>query len=74
MGAWCWGGRRLAEELRIITGRVVNAPPAEEIYRSDLTAAWTLWRVVGDKDAGVTLAISRVTLRRHGAQPTCVLQ
>jgi len=31
----------VAEELRIITGRVVDAPPAEEIYRSDLTAAWT---------------------------------
>jgi NitT/TauT family transport system substrate-binding protein len=31
----------VAEELRIITGRAVNAPPAEEIYRSDLTAAWT---------------------------------
>jgi ABC-type nitrate/sulfonate/bicarbonate transport system substrate-binding protein len=31
----------VAEELRIITGRVVDTPPAEEIYRSDLTAAWT---------------------------------
>jgi NitT/TauT family transport system substrate-binding protein len=31
----------VAEELRIITGRAVDAPPAEEIYRSDLTAAWT---------------------------------
>jgi ABC-type nitrate/sulfonate/bicarbonate transport system substrate-binding protein len=31
----------VAEELRIITGRAVNAPSAEEIYRSDLTAAWT---------------------------------
>src|SRR3954452_24748633 len=31
----------VAEELRIITGRVVEAPPADEIYRSDLTAAWT---------------------------------
>jgi len=31
----------VAEELRIITGRVVDVPPAEEIYRSDLTAAWT---------------------------------
>ncbi len=30
---------RVAEELRIITGRVVDAPPAEEIYRSDLTVA-----------------------------------
>jgi ABC-type nitrate/sulfonate/bicarbonate transport system substrate-binding protein len=33
--------RLVGEELRIITGRVVDAPPAEEIYRSDLTAAWT---------------------------------
>lgn len=31
----------VAEELRIITGRVVDVPPAAEIYRSDLTAAWT---------------------------------
>jgi len=31
----------VAEELRIITGRVVDVPPAGEIYRSDLTAAWT---------------------------------
>ncbi|MFL5850108.1 MAG: ABC transporter substrate-binding protein, partial [Solirubrobacteraceae bacterium] len=31
----------VAEELRIITGRVVDVPPAEEIYRSELTAAWT---------------------------------
>src|SRR3954466_10189632 len=31
----------VAQELRIITGRAVDAPPAEEIYRSDLTAAWT---------------------------------
>ena len=31
----------VAEELRIITGRAVEVPPAEEIYRSDLTAAWT---------------------------------
>ena len=31
----------VAEELRIITGRAVDVPPAEEIYRSDLTAAWT---------------------------------
>ena len=30
----------VAEELRIITGRAVEVPPAEEIYRSDLTAAW----------------------------------
>ena len=30
----------VAEELRTITGREVHAPPAEEIYRSDLTAAW----------------------------------
>ena len=28
----------VAEELRIITGRAVDVPPAEEIYRSDLTA------------------------------------
>jgi ABC-type nitrate/sulfonate/bicarbonate transport system substrate-binding protein len=32
--------RLVAQELRIITGRVVDVPPAEEIYRSDLTAAW----------------------------------
>jgi ABC-type nitrate/sulfonate/bicarbonate transport system substrate-binding protein len=31
----------VAEELRIITGRAVEVPPAEEIYRSDLTAAWS---------------------------------
>jgi hypothetical protein len=30
----------VAEELRIITGRAVNVPPAEEIYRAELTAAW----------------------------------
>jgi NitT/TauT family transport system substrate-binding protein len=30
----------VAEELRIITGRAVDLPAAEEIYRSDLTAAW----------------------------------
>jgi NitT/TauT family transport system substrate-binding protein len=30
----------VAEELRIVTGRAVDVPPAEEIYRSDLTAAW----------------------------------
>ena len=30
----------VADELRIITGRAVDVPPAEEIYRSDLTAAW----------------------------------
>jgi ABC-type nitrate/sulfonate/bicarbonate transport system substrate-binding protein len=30
----------VAEELRIITGRTVAVPPAGEIYRSDLTAAW----------------------------------
>jgi hypothetical protein len=29
-----------AGELRIITGRAVAVPPAEEIYRSDLTAGW----------------------------------
>jgi NitT/TauT family transport system substrate-binding protein len=28
------------EELRIITGRAVDVPPAEEIYRSDLTTDW----------------------------------
>jgi ABC-type nitrate/sulfonate/bicarbonate transport system substrate-binding protein len=33
--------RLLAEELRIITGRAVDVPPAAEIYRSDLIAAWT---------------------------------
>jgi ABC-type nitrate/sulfonate/bicarbonate transport system substrate-binding protein len=33
--------RLVAEELRIITGHAVDVPPAEEIYRSDLTAAWT---------------------------------
>jgi NitT/TauT family transport system substrate-binding protein len=32
--------RLVAEELRIITGRAVDARPADEIYRSDLTAAW----------------------------------
>jgi NitT/TauT family transport system substrate-binding protein len=31
----------VAEELRIITGRAVDVPAAAEIYRSDLTAAWT---------------------------------
>jgi ABC-type nitrate/sulfonate/bicarbonate transport system substrate-binding protein len=31
----------VAEELRIITGRAVEVPRAQEIYRSDLTAAWT---------------------------------
>jgi NitT/TauT family transport system substrate-binding protein len=30
----------VAQELRIITGRAVEVPPADEIYRSDLTAAW----------------------------------
>jgi ABC-type nitrate/sulfonate/bicarbonate transport system substrate-binding protein len=30
----------VAEELRIITGRAVDVPPAAEIYRADLTAAW----------------------------------
>jgi hypothetical protein len=30
----------VARELRIITGHVVDVPPAEEIYRSELTAAW----------------------------------
>jgi ABC-type nitrate/sulfonate/bicarbonate transport system substrate-binding protein len=32
---------RVAEELRILTGRAVDLPPAEEIYRRDLTATWT---------------------------------
>src|SRR3954452_8578794 len=31
----------VAEELRIITGRAVDIPPAAQIYRSDLTTAWT---------------------------------
>jgi len=31
----------VAHELEIITGRAVEVPPAEDIYRSDLTAAWT---------------------------------
>jgi hypothetical protein len=30
----------VAEELRIITRRAVDVPPADEIYRSDLTAVW----------------------------------
>jgi len=30
----------VAEELRIITGHAVDVPPAEEIYRAELTAAW----------------------------------
>jgi hypothetical protein len=30
----------VAQELRIITGRPVDVPPAEEICRSELTAAW----------------------------------
>jgi hypothetical protein len=30
----------VAQELSIITGRAVDVPPAEDIYRSDLTAAW----------------------------------
>jgi NitT/TauT family transport system substrate-binding protein len=30
----------VAQELAIITGRAVELPTAEEIYRSDLTAAW----------------------------------
>jgi hypothetical protein len=30
----------VADELRIITGHPVEVPPAEEIYRSELTAAW----------------------------------
>jgi NitT/TauT family transport system substrate-binding protein len=31
----------VTQELRIITGREVDVPPAADIYRSDLTAAWT---------------------------------
>jgi len=31
----------VAEELRIATGQPVDVPPAEQIYRADLTAAWT---------------------------------
>jgi ABC-type nitrate/sulfonate/bicarbonate transport system substrate-binding protein len=31
----------VAQELRIITGRTVAVPPAEEVYRSDLTTAWS---------------------------------
>jgi NitT/TauT family transport system substrate-binding protein len=31
---------RVADELAIITGRAVDVPPGEEIYRSDLTTAW----------------------------------
>jgi NitT/TauT family transport system substrate-binding protein len=30
----------VAQELRIITGHAVDVPPADEIYRSELTAAW----------------------------------
>jgi NitT/TauT family transport system substrate-binding protein len=33
---------RVAQELAVITGRAVEVPPAEQIYRPDLTAAWTL--------------------------------
>jgi hypothetical protein len=33
---------RVADELRIITGRPIDVPPREEIYRSDLTIAWAL--------------------------------
>jgi ABC-type nitrate/sulfonate/bicarbonate transport system substrate-binding protein len=32
----------VAEELGVITGRTVDVPPAEAIYRSDLTAAWAV--------------------------------
>jgi hypothetical protein len=32
---------RIAAELEILTGRAMNVPPADEIYRHDLTAAWT---------------------------------
>jgi NitT/TauT family transport system substrate-binding protein len=31
----------VAEELRINTGRPVDVPPADRIYRADLTTAWT---------------------------------
>ena len=31
----------VAEELRISTGRPVDVPPADRIYRGDLTTAWT---------------------------------
>jgi hypothetical protein len=31
----------VAEELRISTGRPVDVPPADRIYRTDLTTAWT---------------------------------
>ena len=31
---------RVAAELEILTGRAVDIPPADEIYRHDLTAAW----------------------------------
>jgi hypothetical protein len=31
---------RVADELGILTGRAVEAPPAEQIYRRDLTTAW----------------------------------
>ena len=32
---------QVADELRIITGHAVDLPPVEQIYRADLTAAWT---------------------------------
>jgi ABC-type nitrate/sulfonate/bicarbonate transport system substrate-binding protein len=32
---------RVAAELEILTGSAVTVPPADEIYRRDLTAAWT---------------------------------
>jgi hypothetical protein len=31
----------VAEELRVVTGHAVDVPPADRIYRADLTAAWT---------------------------------
>ena len=31
----------VSEELRVITGRDIAPPPGGEIYRADLTAAWT---------------------------------
>ena len=30
----------VAEGVRIVTGRAVDVPPGDAIYRSDLTAAW----------------------------------
>jgi ABC-type nitrate/sulfonate/bicarbonate transport system substrate-binding protein len=33
--------RLVADELRIITGHAVDVPPGDQIYRADLTAAWS---------------------------------